>query len=341
MFILTRKQEFLQQCVPHIPAKVSNLFTFGFETLVATDIRSARSNARRSRFCWATAKGKMGRVLGNRSLTACFPRLLTACALVSDDDVVAVDFSEFKDGRQVLMFAKETRKGRALPLYFEILKYPIQKNSQNTFVIKTIEQFFRYAHCQPLLVFDRGFACPAIIKYMVKNRHRFIVRIKKRKHLVSADGIKRAAEAFDMNDERVTAYDRQLRLVVSDRPGNNNDPWYLLTNDTGVSRIEIISRYRQRFEIEEFFRDAKRLLGLEWVRPKTVQSLTVLLWFVLLTAWLFTSIAAGLTKHEESERECWRVSRFRYVFEKLQQELLRLADPSSGTRGFDVVISEV
>jgi hypothetical protein len=38
---------------------------------------------------------------------------------------VAVDFSDFGNGFQVLMFAKQTRKGRALPLYFEILRYPI------------------------------------------------------------------------------------------------------------------------------------------------------------------------------------------------------------------------
>jgi N12 class adenine-specific DNA methylase len=38
---------------------------------------------------------------------------------------VAVDFSDFGNGFQVLMFAEQTRKGRAQPLYFEILRYPI------------------------------------------------------------------------------------------------------------------------------------------------------------------------------------------------------------------------
>lgn len=332
MHILTRKREFLQAIRAHVPLKQSRLFAFGYDTLVGTDVVSTRANARRSPLKWPTAKGKMWRLLGNARVAACFPQMLAALALVSPEDVIAVDFSDFRDGRQILMFAKQTKTGRALPVYFEMLEYPIAKDSQNAFVIAAVGRFVEAAGSRPRLVFDRGFAAPAIVKYLAQNKHRFIIRIKKRKRVTLAEGT-HAAEDAGVLDAIVAAYGHDLRLVVSDQPGNGNDPWYLITNDTAASRGEIVDWYYHRFEIEEFFRDAKRLLRLEWVRCKTAQSLTIILWFALLTAWLFASIAAALTPAEHRERMYWRVSLFRYVFEKLEQELRFGERPPQGAVG--------
>ena len=263
MNILTRKREFLQSLMSRIPSKVSRLFLFGFDTLMAQDITSTRANARRAPLGWATAKSKMWRLLRNGRIAGIFPALLARLSLVARSDIVAVDFSDFGNKRQVLMFARQTHRGRAMPLYFEILEYPIEKDSQNLFVIEAIMRFFAYARCTPTLVFDRGFACPSIIRFLAQNRYRFVIRIKKRKFLADDSGESRAAEDFAQNDCLAHAYGHYLRLVISNDPGNGNDPWYLITNDVDSTRETIIAWYYHRFEIEEFFRDAKHILGFE------------------------------------------------------------------------------
>lgn len=316
--------------LPYVPKKLVPLFSFGYETIVGREIKSMRANARFASCSWVAAKGKAWRLATNNRIASVFPCVCAALTLVSDNDIVAVDFSDFKDGKQVLMFAKQTKKGRALPLYFETLEYPIEKDSQNLFVIETIRNFFEAVGCTPMLVFDRGFACPSIIKFLAQHQYCFIIRIKKRKFLATVvRGETTAAEDVAKNDASVYAYGCMLRLIVSDDPKNGNDPWYLITNDGDATREEIITRYYHRFEIEEFFRDAKRLLGLECVSFKSIRSLEVILWFAILTCWLFEKIAETITEAEERERQSWRVSLFRYVLEKLQHEILHLADPPS------------
>lgn len=123
----------------------------------------------------------------------------------------------------------------------------------------------------------------------------------------------------------MTGYGHTLRLVRSDQPDNENDPWYLITNDADSTKDEIISRYYHRFEIEEFFRDAKHLLNLEYVRFKTVQGLTNALWFALITTWLFATVSATLTDEQEAQRKQWRLSQFRYVLELLEREVHQAA----------------
>lgn len=327
MDIIAKRRDFFQLLSPHLPTKLIHLFTFGYDTLVAKEIVSTRTNARQSRYNRHTAKSKMYRLLKNQRLLAAIPELVTKLHLVADNDTIAVDFSDFGQDRQVLMFAKQTKQGRALPLYFEVLEYPIEKDSQNLFVVAAIKRFYKIVNCMPTLVFDRGFACPSIIDYLAQNRHRFIIRIKKRKQLrTAATGHTVAAEEYTKNDLSVTAYGHTLRLIRSHQPENENDPWYLITNDTESTRAAIINQYYHRFEIEEFFRDAKRLLRLEWVHCRTSQSFSMLLWFALITTWLFACITETLTDAQEAERKQWKLSQFRYVFECLQRELYQLAE---------------
>ena len=331
MNIIARKREFLQLLSVRIPRKVSKLFLFGYDTLVAQDITSTRANARRASCGWITAKSKMWRLLKNQRLAAVFPSVLAQLTRVCTHDVIAIDFSDFGNKRQVLMFARQTHTGRALPVYFEILEYPIEKDSQNLFVIEAIKHFVAQSGCVPTFVFDRGFACPSIIQFLAQNQYRFIIRIKQRKFLADADGVSKAAESFEENDVPVYAYGDCLRLIRSDDPKNGNDPWYLITNNCESTRNEIIARYYHRFEIEEFFRDAKHILGFEYLNFKTLQGLRIALWFALLSTWFFAQLALTLSDAEETERLHWHVSRFRYVYESLMRERLRVREEDSYT----------
>jgi hypothetical protein len=322
MSILTKKKEVWKQIEVCIPKKILPLFTFGYETLVGQEVTSARANARLSAFRWSTAKSKIWRLCTNTRLVSVFPEIMRTLVSVTDTDVIAVDFSDFGAGRQVLMFAKQTRHGRALPLYFEILEYPIQKDSQNLFVIHAIKNFFSLTGCTPALIFDRGFACPSIIHFLAHHKHIFIIRIKKRKRVTLDTGGVTPAEECD-DDTSVFVYGHTLRLIVSDDPENGNDPWYLVTNDTTSTREVVVDQYYHRFEIEEFFRDAKRLVGLEYLHMKTTRGLSIMLWFTLLTMWCFATLHDTLTEIDEKLRLSQRLSRFRYVFELQRKELFQ------------------
>jgi hypothetical protein len=149
------------------------------------------------------------------------PALLKAAAVVQKESIIAIDFSTFSRW-QVLMFAVQTRNGRAIPVFFKIITYPIEKDSQNIFIVEAIEQFVEVVGCRPKLVFDRGFACPYIIKHLAQQNHIFVIRMKGGKHVVV--GHNKPCQARDVvcNDVVVTAYELSLRLITSDEPNNSN-----------------------------------------------------------------------------------------------------------------------
>jgi len=329
MNIIKQRVFFYKQSCAHIPRKLHKLFYFGFFTLSNERVESIRGNAR----CFvknpSTAKSKAYRLLKNRSLRRLLPKLLVYTGFVTEKSTVAIDFSSFGLW-QVLMFALQTRKGRAVPVYFKIIRYPIEKNSQNIFIIETIEAFVVLVECRAKLVMDRGFACPSIINHLAQQEHSFIIRVKGVKQFTDLRGRLFKSRESKSNDRNVIGYgDLKLRLVISNKPVNGNESWYLITNDVTSSRLEIIDYYYYRFEIEEFFKDAKWLQGLEHTRFNKMESIETVLWFVLIGWWCMYKISETLSspfKHAKS-----RVSFSRYFFELMTLEknllILSFADP--------------
>jgi hypothetical protein len=324
MNIVKQKLEFLNSTLNCVPKQVKKLYVFGFTVLAFREIISLRSNSRLSNSNWNTAKSKAYRITANDKIQKIFPALVNKLNIVRAKDIVAVDFSDF-NGFQVLMFAKQTKEGRTVPVYFEILTYPIQKDSQNTFVIKAIENFTKLIGFRPKLVFDRGFACPSIIEHLSDKKHKFIIRgkqIKKVTHAVTGEVFK--VKDSTENDFEVIAYGKNLRVVISERLKDTDEPWYLITNDFTSKREKIIDQYYHRFEIEEFFRDAKRLLGLEYVNFKKKKSLAIILWFIILGIWFLWTLKE--TKNDKVRRNKMRLSRVRYFLEVMKAQIFAVAE---------------
>lgn len=323
MNIMHQRQEIHKKTSTVLPKKLHMLYELGFWTLSCERVYSVRGNIRQVIEDAKRVKKKAYRLLANKRLRIFLPKIVPLLGIVKKHSIIAVDFSHFGKW-QVLMFAVQTRNGRALPVYFEIIEYPIEKDSQNIFIINAIEQFVALIGFRPKLVFDRGFACPSIITHLAQNKHRFIIRIKGGKH-VSTNGTQfQQARSCNRNDANVIAYGLKLRLVISHNPNNGNEPWYLITNDMRSSQQTIIDQYYYRFEIEEFFKDAKWLQGLEHLRFKKIESITTLLWFVLIGWWCFSLIAPSLPdfplKHSHD-----RVSITRLLFESMQRQKNLLA----------------
>jgi IS4 transposase len=171
-------------------------------------------------------------------------------------------------------------------------------------------------------VFDRGFACSDIIKFLDENGFKFIIRVKKIKQFrLGGDDAKFKAKNAPGNDQIVSAYSCNPRLIVSNPDGKNDEPWYLVTNDFENSREAIIDNYYHRFEIEEFFRDAKRLLGMENLNLKKELSLEIILWFVILSVWFLWTLEKQMNSADKKLKSLMRVSVIRYCLEALWRQI--------------------
>ena len=117
MNILTEGKKFLKGVQKCVPKKVSPMVEFGFFSLSLSRAKSLNNSARSTISNFNTAKSKMWRLLKNKKLAMNMPSLLTSFVNIRDGDTIAIDFSDFK-GFMVLMLAKQTKKGRAIPLFF-------------------------------------------------------------------------------------------------------------------------------------------------------------------------------------------------------------------------------
>src|ERR1700722_18559916 len=173
MNIIKQRQKYFQQMDEFVPKQLKKLWLFGWQTLSTQTVVSLRSNARLLDLNWHTAKNKAWRLTKNLKFLLLFPTLMNIQGMVGPKDIVAVDFSDFGNGMWVLMFAKQTKQGRAIPIYFEILHKDNARGFQNTFILLTLERFEQLLGFRPCLVFDRGFASPFIIAYLCKNSWKF------------------------------------------------------------------------------------------------------------------------------------------------------------------------
>lgn len=289
MSIITKTCAFLQLTKIVFPKKVHKLLEFGFKTLSLQRIVSLNSNARSVIENTHTAESKIYRLTKNSQLANLFPKLLVYLKVIQSDDLIAVDFSDF-NGIQILLFAKQTQQGRTIPLYFEQIIYPIEKDSQNIFIIKAIKNFLKIIdQVKVSLVFDRGFACPGIIQFLAKNKVNFYIRIKKNKSVLFNQQLRHIC-SLPVGACQVSAYDQKLlSLTITPKPRNsqakNNEPWYIISNDLKSNAKRIQEIYYYRFEIEELFKDAKRIFGLEYIKFKKVENFITVLWFVIFGIW--------------------------------------------------------
>lgn len=325
MNTIAKVQEFLQLLSEEVGIQRKKQFEFGFQSISIQPLMSLNGNARVTDEKRKTAETKIYRILHNEHFLEEIPVMVTYLGFVNEGYYINVDFSDFGDGRQVLMFAKQTKTGRALPVYFEELQYPIQKGSQNIFIVEAIERLLKQLKVRVKFVFDRGFASPYIVRDLAKKKTILYVRIKKGKHVVLPNEKKKASEKIRNNDQEVWVYSNELRLVRSDKPSNDNEAWYIITNDTESTREEVIRIYYHRFEIEEFFRDAKHIFRMEYVHLKTALSFSIVLWFVIIGIWLswYLHIHLAHAKRLMKKRKNGKypVSIIRFWFEQIQLAL--------------------
>lgn len=283
-----------EKFIPAVSKKHLHLFRFGIAALTLSPFRSLNSNARVTVRNEHTAYTKMYRLTKQKKLLDVFPAIMKSFHFIQPTSIVIIDFSTFC-GFQVLTFAVQTHLGRAIPVYFEIITYPIEKEtSQNIFIAEACRRLGKILGFYPRFVLDRGFAIPSLIKFFMEEQILFYVRAKQGKHIQFTDkkGNEQTKAIKDVKlfDSRIQAYGYVLRLVISNKPKDKREPWYIITSDVDSTRKAIIKIYYYRFEIEETFRDIKHIYDLRSFQIKQIQSFSLVLWFVIAGIWLSFSI---------------------------------------------------
>ena len=275
---------------PFVSSKHIHQFRFGVQAFTLSSFESLNSNARLVVENTNTAHSKMHRLTSNVGIISSFQRIIPQLQLVTKESIVIIDFSDFC-GFQTLTFALQTREGRAIPVYFDCITYPItEATSQNIFIQECVKELGIILGFYPRFVLDRGFAIPSLIEFFVVNQILFYVRAKKGKGVavIDANGQEHLLPASQVKDydKTIKAYDYQLRLIRSEKSKDKEEPWYIITNDSDSRRKDIIAIYYYRFEIEEAFKDLKHLFDLNTLRIKQKETFTILLWFFVLGFWI-------------------------------------------------------
>lgn len=280
--------------LPFVSAKHIHQFRFGIQAFTLSSFETLKSNARLVVANPNTAHSKMHRLTTNADIINSFHSIVNNCSLITKESIIIIDFSDFC-GFQTLTFALQTHDGRAIPIFFDTITYPItEATSQNIFIQECIKNLEKIIGFYPRFVLDRGFAIPSLIEFFVQHQIVFYVRSKKGKGVTVIDetGNEQTLLASEVQefDKQIKAYGYQLRLIISEKPKDKQEPWYIITNDMDTKRKDIIAIYYYRFEIEEAFKDLKHLFDLNKLRIKNKLTFIILLWFFVLSLWIAYTI---------------------------------------------------
>lgn len=331
MNILGQTRKFvMKKILSRVKPKHQKLFSFGIATLSFTPYTSLGSNARQIVSNLCTASSKIYRLVSNKTLLSNFHRLVSDTGIVIKESLVNVDFSTFC-GFQTLAFGVQTGEGRALPVWLNCITYPIKFiGSQNLFVLSEIKAFGKLLGFYPSFVFDRGFWIPCVMKFLLKERIIFYLRIKQGQELLwekKGQKVKAKTIGKHTKDATITLFGYNMRLIVSPPPPKqtnskkqqNLQRWYILTNNLEKTKEEILTIYATRFEIEETFKDYKHIQKLKVLHIRKKETFMILLWFATLAFWIAWWIygkSKTTTVNPKKKR-----SFFRIFWEELQYAL--------------------
>ena len=331
-------------CIPAIKPGQRRQFIFGFNALASRPFVSLCSNARTTVESRSAAESKMARLLRNLRLQKQLTKLHLKLVNVNTKTMINVDHSEF-NGLSVLMFAAQTRSGRAIPVYLQTIpslaqghkagskhyaqakeKYLEWKrhtgHDQYSYTTYCIGQFIELLGFKPNLVFDRGFCNKRIMKYLKSHKITFYIRARS-SFCVKSKGIRKPITGFGAGSYNVS-FGCKLRLIVGTKPDAKSEPWYIFTNNLKSSSEDILTTYYYRFEIEELFRDMKSILNTSRSRLKNCVNLATLLWFVCLGVVLLRLASkwprVSVTGKNKSCHPKKKLSDFRAILEEFERQ---------------------
>lgn len=210
---------------------------------------------------------------------------------------IIIDTTTLAFGIQCLTAAVPWR-GRALPVAAFLYLHRTIPKSQN----KLEYAFFKWvlshipAGYKICFVADRGFGRAALFKKLKSWKVDFVVRVKTDVLVSEKEGKQVLLSRRWVKENRTKLLkdlgyraDQVVRInICLSRASGAAEMWYLATSLDSADATR--SRYEQRFQIEETFKDAKHQLGLECIKlrkkERVEKLVAALLVAILLLIWL-------------------------------------------------------
>jgi hypothetical protein len=231
------------------------------------------------------------------------------------DCFVLVDWTMWKDGRQLLMAAL-AHSGRCLP--FLAVAYQVKKilRSQNQaeHAFFLLLSLLRRPNQQITCINDRGFARISLVKQLRLRGLRFITRVCHNTYFSSPtyQGLLRDYQIregclIDLGEGELGKDPKnqaRLRLVVY-RGRGHKAPWFIATDRADLSAQQVASLYARRMGIESGFRDTKGSRygwGLKQIGLRSDVELSVL-WAAAMVAYAIRMGAGASVVNKDCEAQ--------------------------------------
>lgn len=307
-------------------------FNLGVRALALTEFSSLNGAGRKLGLNRFTGENRIRRLLTDQGLPDQLQQLLVSEALSKRSGYLycSLDHSQFGPFC-IAVLAVSFRRGRAIPVWCQVnvsaagLLAPLLVALEALFTTLASEA----PQLKLVLVMDRWFAPDKLFTLFSKYSVYFSARTKSDKRVQlpwDPSGYKLPIMGPSFLETEVTYRSHKLRLIRSEMSTDMKDPepWFLLTNlpsegDEAVTRRQILNRYKERFEIEEDFKDLKWLQRLEWQRVRKPEVIRSLLLFVFLGWWLLWWCTNRRAKDEQQPiHPKKKLSWFRIAWEQLQ-----------------------
>ena len=311
----------------YIPKKLHPRFFTGVKALATRGLASLNANGRSVSSNRWTGETRIRRAVTETR----FPDLLLKVILkefMPRKGVLRLSLDHSKFGCFTLaVFAISAGKGRALPIWCVVTRagkgYELLKPLLRGFKL-LLEQLSYDQRKRTVVVMDRWFDIPDLLKWLDSNGLKFVVRLKSNTP-VGVPWVEpyltTVAGEISLPDTPATYHGHDWRLVRSDyRPNmKETEPWFLLTNipATKFTRQRILRTYTKRFEIEEYFKDDKWIEGYEWHQIKKLAVARTVFAFVFLGWWLLLRACRSVVAPPTHPKK--RLSWFRTIWEYWQK----------------------
>jgi hypothetical protein len=231
------------------------------------------------------------------------------------DCFLLIDWTMWKDGRQVLMAAL-AHSGRCLPLLavaYQIKKI-VRSQNQAEHAFFLLLSLLRRSNQQITCINDRGFARISLVKQLRLRGLRFITRVCHNTYFSSSkyQGLLRDYQIkegclVDLGEGALGKDPKnqaRLRLLVY-RGRGHKAPWFIATDRADLSAHQVASLYARRMGIESGFRDTKGIRygwGLKQIGLGSDVELTVL-WAAAMVAYALRMAAGASEVKKDSQAQ--------------------------------------